>query len=224
MEGHIAPNTTSNELGCLTDLMGTVAEVVDYQLPDNAGEDTYSMLPAMMGRKGKPIREAVVHHSNWECSASGRAIGNWNSGLGSGGFSDPRSEEPKNGGPQGNFIIWLPIPKEENNLWLDRPVEVARLTALLEKYKAEGHSRPCELQRAVIRRPTRLRRKLVRFSMGSASRRRICSRSARSLSFVSAAKRSFRVMRAFFKRLLQDGEHGQVAGAAGCLLTLDDIS
>jgi hypothetical protein len=51
-------------LGCLIDLMGTVAEVVGYRLPGNAGEDTYSLLPALLGKKGKPIREAVVHHSN----------------------------------------------------------------------------------------------------------------------------------------------------------------
>ena len=31
--GHIAPGSTSAELGCLIDLMGTVAEVVDYRLP-----------------------------------------------------------------------------------------------------------------------------------------------------------------------------------------------
>jgi arylsulfatase A-like enzyme len=141
-KGHIAPNTTSNELGCLTDLMGTVAEVVDYKLPNNAGEDTYSMLPAMMGKKGKPIREAVVHHSNM--GMFGIRQGDWKLefGLGSGGFSDPQTLEPKPGGPQGQLYNLATDPKEENNLWLDRPAEVARLTALLEKYKAEGHSRP----------------------------------------------------------------------------------
>jgi arylsulfatase A-like enzyme len=140
--GHIAPNTTTAELGCLTDLMGTVAEVVDYKLPDTAGEDTYSMLPAMLGKKGKPIREAVVHHSN--LGMFGIRQGDWKLefGLGSGGFSDPRTEDPKPGGPKGQLYNLASDPAETNNLWLDRPAEVARLTALLEKYKSAGRSRP----------------------------------------------------------------------------------
>jgi arylsulfatase A-like enzyme len=140
--GHIPPNTVSAELGCLTDLMGTAAEVIGYKLPDTAGEDTYSMLPAMMGRKGKPIREAVVHHSNQ--GMFGIRQGNWKLefGLGSGGFSDPQTEQPKPGGPQGQLYDLASDPKEEKNLWLEWPDQVARLTALLEKYKRQGHSRP----------------------------------------------------------------------------------
>ena len=33
------------------------------KLPDNAGEDSVSLLPALEGRADKPLREAVVHHS-----------------------------------------------------------------------------------------------------------------------------------------------------------------
>ena len=92
--GHIAPGSTSAELGCLVDLMGTLAEIVDYRLPGNAGEDTYSLLPALLGKKGKPIREAVVHHSN--LGVFGIRQGDWKLelGLGSGGFSDPRQVDP----------------------------------------------------------------------------------------------------------------------------------
>jgi hypothetical protein len=100
------------------------------------------MLPAMLGKKGKPIREAVVHHSNG--GMFGIRQGDWKLefGLGSGGFSDPRSEDPKPGGPKGQLYNLAADPAEQNNLWLDRPAEVARLTALLEKYRSEGHSRP----------------------------------------------------------------------------------
>jgi hypothetical protein len=63
-------------------------------------------------------------------------------GLGSGGFSEPRHIDPEPGGPQGQLYNLAADPKEENNLWLARPDVVARLTALLEKYKTEGHSRP----------------------------------------------------------------------------------
>jgi len=33
-------------------------------------------------------------------------------------------------------------PTESDNVWLKHPDIVARLTALLEKYKREGHTRP----------------------------------------------------------------------------------
>jgi arylsulfatase A-like enzyme len=140
--GHIAPNTVTAELGCLTDFMGTAAEVIGYKLPRTAGEDSYSLLPALLGKKGKPIREAVVHHSN--LGIFGIRQGDWKVelGLGSGGFSDSRTEEPSAGGPQGQLYNLASDPKEENNLWQERPDQVARLTALLEKYKAESRSRP----------------------------------------------------------------------------------
>ena len=33
-------------------------------LPDNAGQDSYSILPALLGTAGDgPVREAIVHHS-----------------------------------------------------------------------------------------------------------------------------------------------------------------
>src|SRR5204862_3698961 len=72
--------------------------------------------------------------------------------------------------------------------------------------------------------PTRLRRKLVRCSMGRARRRRIKSRTARSFAFVSASSFTFLVIRGFFKQLLQQGKDGQVLRTASGLLALDDIS
>lgn len=140
--GRIAPGTTSNELGCLTDLMGTAAEIAGAKLPADAGEDSYSLLPALAGRRGKPIREAVVHHSVE--GMFGIRQGEWKLelGLGSGGFSDPKRIEPKPGGPRGQLYNIAKDPAETENLWLKHPETVARLTALLEKYQREGRSRP----------------------------------------------------------------------------------
>ena len=79
-----------------------------------------------------------------------------------------------------------------------------------------------------MRRPTRLRKKWVRRSGGRASSRWIWSRNARSLSFLRASSWALRVARGFgfgfFNGLLQQRQHGQVAGAPGRLLTSDDIS
>lgn len=140
--GKIPAGATSSELGCLTDLMGTSAEIVGAKLPRDAGEDSYSMLPAMLGKKGKPIREAVVHHTI--DGMFGIRQGEWKLelGLGSGGFTKPARITPKPGDPQGQLYNMATDPNEEKNLWLERPDIVARLTALLEKYQKQGFSRP----------------------------------------------------------------------------------
>lgn len=138
----IQPGTVSAQLGCLTDLMATVAGILEYQLPRNAGEDSYNLLPAYLGQAQSPIREAVVHHSNDGVFCIRQ--GSWKLvfGLGSGGFSEPKHEEPKPGGPQGQLYNLESDPGERDNLWLKRPELVKRLTALLDQYKTRGHSRP----------------------------------------------------------------------------------
>ena len=43
--------------------MATCADLLGAKLPDNAGEDSVSFLPALLGRPTRPLREALVHHS-----------------------------------------------------------------------------------------------------------------------------------------------------------------
>ncbi len=135
--GRIRAAAVSHELGCLTDLLATVAEIVGMKLPANSGEDSYSLLPALMAKtdkKGKPIREAIVHHSSEGMFAIRQ--GEWKLilGLGSGGFSDPRKLEPKAGEAPGQLYNLAKDPEEKNNLYQQQPKIAARLSALLEKY------------------------------------------------------------------------------------------
>ena len=69
---------------------------------------------------------------------------------------------------------------------------------------------------------TRLRRKLVRREGGSLCHRRISSRTLRSLSFSSAARRRF-LPALFFKRFLQNVEHREVARAARRTLAPNNV-
>ena len=48
--GQVKPATTSNQLTCLTDLIATCADLLADKLPDGAGEDSASILPALLGR------------------------------------------------------------------------------------------------------------------------------------------------------------------------------
>lgn len=141
--GHIAAGSTSKELICLTDVLATVAAVVGARLPDDAGEDSYNLWPALRGDKlDKPIREAIVHSSGDGTLAIRQ--GPWKLALarGSHGFSVPRVIQPKAGEAQGQLYNLDDDPREQKNLWLEKPEMVKRLTAMLEKYKREGRSRP----------------------------------------------------------------------------------
>lgn len=140
--GKVKAGSTSKELICLTDLLATTAALVGARLPADAGEDSFDISPVLLGQKlEKPVREAVVHHSG--DGTFGIRQGPWKlaMALGSHGFSEPRDVKPKEGGPQGQLYNIQEDVEETNNLWLEKPDVVKRLTGLLEKYKADGRSR-----------------------------------------------------------------------------------
>ena len=128
---------------CHTDFMTTVADILDTKLPDNAGEDSVSILPALKGEDKAPLREAVVHHS-----INGSFVirqGNWKLALcpGSGGWSDPRPGSPgEKGLPPVQLYDLATDVGETKNLQAEHPEIVARLTELMKKYIADGRSTP----------------------------------------------------------------------------------
>ena len=62
-------------------------------------------------------------------------------GLGSGGFSVPRTALPKPGEAAGQLYNIAKDPTESDNLFLRRFDVVGRLSELLQKYQREGRSR-----------------------------------------------------------------------------------
>ena len=144
--GHVKPGTTSDQLISLVDFMATCADIVGAKLPDNAGEDSVSFLPALLGKADHPLREALVHHS-----INGKfAIrqGQWKLELcpGSGGWSAPRDPQAvKQGLPSIQLYDLSADLAERKNLQAEHPEVVARLTKLLQKYVADGRSTPGQL-------------------------------------------------------------------------------
>ena len=62
--GKIKAGSVSNQITSLTDFMATVAEIIDFKLPNNAAEDSYSMLSEFLGlNKGKQIRKYMLQQS-----------------------------------------------------------------------------------------------------------------------------------------------------------------
>ena len=143
----IAADATCTETVCHTDLLATAAEITGFDLPADAGEDSVSLLPAMMGQAAGPIREATIHHS-----VNGRfAIrqGQWKLVLcpGSGGWSKPRAAEAREAGlPDAQLFDLAADIAETNNLWDVHADVVQRLGDLLRKYIDDGRSTPGETQ------------------------------------------------------------------------------
>jgi arylsulfatase A len=141
--GRVRAGGRCNETICLTDLLATCAEILRERLPDNAGEDSVSILPDLLQKVEKPVREAVVHHSI-EGLFSIRQ-GNWKLELcpGSGGWSSPTTEEAKTQNlPKVQLYDLRQDVRERTNVQDQHPDEVDRLIRLLQKYIADGRSTP----------------------------------------------------------------------------------
>ncbi|MEK7992755.1 MAG: arylsulfatase, partial [Planctomycetota bacterium] len=56
--GKIKPGSTTDQMTSLTDIMATCAAIVAAQLPNDAAEDSYDMLPVLLGhRSNEPVRK-----------------------------------------------------------------------------------------------------------------------------------------------------------------------
>ncbi|MFB3825155.1 MAG: arylsulfatase [Bryobacteraceae bacterium] len=137
--GHTTAGSTSTEVVSLVDTLATCAGILREPLPRDAAEDSYDVLPAILGRKlEKPIREATVLHSAEGVFAIRQGpwklieARTWNDKLRS-----PWRAEAVN-----QLYNLAADPQERNNLWEQHPGIAARLKALLEKYRQQGFSRP----------------------------------------------------------------------------------
>ncbi len=138
--GHIQPNTVSDELIVLEDLMATTAAILDVELPAHTAEDSYNILPYLDGtHTGAPIREyAVLSTFNGDAiMRKGEWVLTFNLGSGS---QDTGNPVPEPGGPQGHLYNLAADPGETENVWLNHPDVVAELTALHAAHVARGSS------------------------------------------------------------------------------------
>lgn len=124
--------------------MATVAEVVGAKRPDDAGEDSVSLVPAMTRAAKGVVREAVVHHSMNGSFAIRQ--GKWKLCLcpGSGGWSKPRPGKEDKGLPAVQLYDMASDVGETTNVQEKHPDVVERLTKLLRKYVDEGRSTPAK--------------------------------------------------------------------------------
>ena len=140
--GKIKRASTCDEPICTVDLMATCAAIIGDELPIEVGPDSINILPAMLDQKlSRPLHQAIIHHSCYGVFSV--RSGTWKLILDtkkSGGWVEPDGENPVPGSP-GQLYNMETDPYETNDLWEKHPDIVEKLTALLEKYKNQGHSR-----------------------------------------------------------------------------------
>jgi arylsulfatase A-like enzyme len=140
--GRVKAGTVSDQTICFTDLLATFADICGTKLSANAGPDSFSFLPVLEGQQpaDKPVRGPIVMQAG-SSSAMMIRSGDWKliNQLGSGGFSKPSSIKPKPGEPTGQLYNLHDDLAETNNLYLQHPEIVARLTAEMQRIvKAES--------------------------------------------------------------------------------------
>ena len=141
--GKITPGSMSSEIICHTDLFATCAAILGESLPGNAAEDSYDILPVLMGlEQEEPVREATVHLSG-NGSFSIRQ-GSWKLEIcpGSGGASMSPETAMRNNLPMMQLYNLENDIAEQNNLYNTYPDKVFELTSLLEEYVNKGRSTP----------------------------------------------------------------------------------
>ncbi|EAZ81452.1 sulfatase family protein [Algoriphagus machipongonensis] len=140
----IKAGTSRDQTICLTDVMATGAEITNYKLKDNEGEDSYSLVELFDADKQvNQFREATVAHSINGSFAIRQ--GDWKliMAKGSGGWSFPKPGDPAEADlPEVQLYNLASDPGETTNLQAENPEKVASLKSLLSKYIKEGRSTP----------------------------------------------------------------------------------
>ena len=148
----IKDGSTSAQTICLTDVMATCAALTGATIPPNAAEDSYNILPVLLGQAGdKAIREYTLHqtislalairHGNWKYLDHKGSGGNNYGREGEWGMKQFALPERAPDAP-GQLYDLSKDPGETTNLYNEYPEIVKALKGKLEEYKTSGRSAP----------------------------------------------------------------------------------
>ena len=138
------PASTVNEhLICHTDMLATLAVLTGQEVPIGQAQDSINQSPLLfMPKLEEPPRNTLITSNNPKYF--GVRMGQWKmiTGLGSGGFTQPRDLKPSEGGPTGQLFNLSEDLSETNNLWEKHPEIVKQLESILRQSKEAGKPQP----------------------------------------------------------------------------------
>ncbi len=124
--GHIKPGV-SDEMVCLVDTLATMSALMGESLPKDAGPDSFDILPALLGEKlDRPIRDHLIEHSR----RMGLRQGPWKLII------DPQQKQAAE-----LYNLATDIG-ETKDLSQENPEKTKELTAIYQRVRESGRSRP----------------------------------------------------------------------------------
>jgi arylsulfatase A-like enzyme len=149
--GKVAPGSTCAHVTSLCDIMMTTAEILQVKMPDDAGEDSISMLPMLLNSENQPGRPYLIQQAFTGAKDLAIRRGKWKylAHKGSGGNNYETNPDLKEFAwtdtaptAKGQLFDLENDPGETKNLALIHPDIVAELESLLKQSLESGRSRP----------------------------------------------------------------------------------
>ena len=138
--GNVPPGAVNETTICLTDLLATFSDIVDVELKEEEGRDSYSFFPNIRDHHAPEVRKsltlaggasgAFIEISNGWKYIEPAPPGRW-----------PETYYP-DGPSNKEYQLYdlRPDKSEQNNLYNENPAKVAELRAIIERVKVRGKS------------------------------------------------------------------------------------
>ncbi|QDT16323.1 sulfatase family protein [Alienimonas californiensis] len=150
--GRVAPGAVSDALVSLTDVMATAAEIVGYELPNDAAEDSFSLLPVLSSEPSdNPVRPYLLVQGFRGRGTLALRRGDWayldhpgSGGNDYAGHPQLREYQLPEPAPEARFSLYNleKDPGQRDDLADVESEVVEEMQSLLQKTKAEGRSAP----------------------------------------------------------------------------------
>jgi arylsulfatase A len=148
--GKIKAGSTSDQTLCLTDMMATYAALVGAELPNNAAEDSFNILPVLLSEQSEQdlIRPYTLHQTIKLELAIRRGPWKYLDHKGSGGNNYERDDlkafDIPDTAPEtpGQLYNLETDPGETTNLYNQHPEIVKELKTQLDLFRNNGRSAP----------------------------------------------------------------------------------
>ena len=149
--GKVEAGSIADQTVCLTDIMATCAAIVDAKLPNDAAEDSFDILPVLLGEAKDEIRGFTLHQTISLDLAIRKGDWKYLDHKGSGGNSYDQAKLKPYALPDtapnapGQLYNLKRDPGETKNLYFEHPEIVRELKNKLEQSKKSGRSAPRRL-------------------------------------------------------------------------------